>query len=89
MREYFQQRFGITPAEQRDKNCNELDLAGLIGKAASKSTGEAKTILDKLNTDRQHILNPLSHYDDRNIYSQELKTAMADLERLKEILVSR
>ncbi|OQX26327.1 MAG: hypothetical protein BWK80_11070 [Desulfobacteraceae bacterium IS3] len=77
----------LTPAEQRDKNCNELDLAGLIGKAVSKSTGEAKTILEKLNTDRQHILNPLSHYDDRNIYSQELKTAMADLERLKEILV--
>ncbi|MEI6126013.1 MAG: AAA family ATPase [Pseudomonadota bacterium] len=59
----------LTPKEQRDKNCNELDLASLIGRAISKSAGEAKAILEKLNIDRKHILNPLSHNDDRNIYS--------------------
>lgn len=76
----------LTPQEQRDRNCNELDLAGLVGKAKAKSAGDAKAILEKLDVDRRHILNPLSHNDDRNIYSQELKSAMADLERLKELL---
>lgn len=76
----------LTPKEQRDKNCYELDLAGLIGRAISKSTGDPKAILEKLNLDRKHILNPLSHNDDRNIYSQELKTAMSDLEKLKSML---
>ncbi|MBU1181100.1 MAG: AAA family ATPase [Proteobacteria bacterium] len=76
----------LTPREQLDKNCNELDLAGLVGRAKTKSTAEAKTILDKLDSDRRHILNPLSHNDDRNIYAQELKSAMGDLEKLKEML---
>jgi energy-coupling factor transporter ATP-binding protein EcfA2 len=76
----------LTPKEQLDKNCNELDLAGLVGRAMAKSPEEAKTILEKLNCDRRHILNPLSHNDDRNIYGQELKSAMDDLEKLKEVL---
>jgi hypothetical protein len=76
----------LTPREQLDKNCNELDLAGLVGRAKSKSPGEAKTILEKLDSDRRHILNPLSHNDDRNIYAQEIKSAMNDLEKLKELL---
>ena len=76
----------LTPQDQRDKNCNELDLAGMVGKAKSKSAGEAKAILEKLDSDRRHILNPLSHNDDRSIYSQELKSAMEDMERLKEML---
>ena len=76
----------LSPREQLDKNCNELDLAGLVGRAKTKSTGEAKTILEKLDGDRRHILNPLSHNDDRNIYGQELKSAMDDLEKLKEML---
>jgi energy-coupling factor transporter ATP-binding protein EcfA2 len=76
----------LTPREQLDKNCNELDLAGLVGRAKTKSTAEAKTILDKLDSDRRHILNPLSHNDDRNIYAQELKSAMDDLEKLKKML---
>jgi hypothetical protein len=76
----------LTPREQLDKNCNELDLAGLVGRAKSKSQGEAKTILEKLDSDRRHILNPLCHNDDRNIYGQEVKAAMEDLEKLKEYL---
>lgn len=76
----------LTPQEQRDRNLNELDLAGMVGKAKSKSEGDAKTILEKLDSDRKHILNPLSHNDNRNIYSQELKSAMEDLEKLKGIL---
>lgn len=55
-------------------------------KAISKSTGEFKVILQKLDTDRTHILNPLSHNDDRNIYSQELRLARDDLEKLKGVL---
>jgi hypothetical protein len=58
----------LSPREQRDKYCNDLDLAGLVGKAKIKSSGEAKTILEKLDSDRRHILNPLSHNDDRKIY---------------------
>lgn len=76
----------LTPQEQRDQNLNELNLAGMVGKAKSKSTGDAKTILEKLDSDRKHILNPLSHNDNRNIYSQELKSAMEDLEKLKGML---
>jgi len=76
----------LPPREQRDKNCNELNLSGLIGKAIAKSTGEATQILKKLDNDRKHILNPLSHNDDRNIFSQELKTAIVDLEKLKMLL---
>lgn len=75
----------LTPQEQRDRNCNELDLSKLVAKAISKSTGEFKGILQKLDTDRTHILNPLSHNDDRNIYSRELRSAMEDLENLKGI----
>ena len=76
----------LTPKEQRDKNCEELDLSKLVGKAISKSSGENKNILEKLNSDRTHILNPLSHNDSRAIYSEELKNAMEDLEKLKELL---
>jgi len=76
----------LTPKEQRDKNCIELDLSGLVGRSISKSSGENKNILEKLNLDRKHILNPLSHNDIRPVYSQELKSAMEDLEKLKNLL---
>lgn len=76
----------LTPKEQRDKNCEELDLSGLLGRAISKSCGENKNILTKLNSDRQHILNPLTHSDSQAIYSKELKSALDDLERLKGLL---
>ena len=76
----------LSPREQRDRNCEELNLAGLVGKARKKSGGEARAILEKLDADRRHILNPLSHNDERNIYSQELKAAMEDLEKLKAML---
>lgn len=76
----------IPTKEQRDKNCNELDLSKLVAKAMSLITDDARVILQKLDSDRRHILNPLSHNDDRNIYSEELKSAMEDLERLKRLL---
>jgi hypothetical protein len=62
----------LTTAEQRNKNCEELDLAGLIGRAISKSSGESENILQKLNSDRQHILNPLCHIHTKTIHSEEL-----------------
>lgn len=76
----------LTPKEQRDRNCNELNLAGLVRAAISKSMGDAKRILEKLDGDRRHILNPLSHNDDRNIYSEEIRSALKDLEELKGLL---
>ena len=76
----------LTPQEQRDKNCNELDLAGLIDRAKSKSDGDAQEILDKLNTDRKHILNPLSHDDTRNTFSKEIRSALDDVQTLKDLL---
>jgi energy-coupling factor transporter ATP-binding protein EcfA2 len=76
----------LTNEEQIDRNCNKLDLSNLIGKAISKSTDELKDILKKLDLDRTHILNPLSHNDERAIYSEELKSALSDLEKLKSLL---
>jgi energy-coupling factor transporter ATP-binding protein EcfA2 len=70
--------------EQRDKNCEDLDLSKLVAKAISLSNGEIKEILGKLQSDRKHILNPLSHSDPRDIYPEELKSAMTDLEKLIE-----
>jgi len=61
-------------------------LASLVGRAITKSSGENKSILGKLNSDRKHILNPLSHNDNRPVYSEELKQAMTDLEKLKKLL---
>lgn len=76
----------LPPKEQRDKNCKELMLDGLVGRAKSLTSGEAKLILEKLESDRTHILNPLSHNDDRPIYSEELRSAMEDLGKLKGLL---
>ena len=76
----------LTPGEQRDRNFVELDLAGLIGKAISKSDGEIKQILEKLNFDRQHIFNSLRHDDQRPVYSEELRSAIDDMIELKELL---
>jgi hypothetical protein len=76
----------LSPRERLDKNCEELDLASLVRRAISKSSGENREILERLDTDRKHILNPLSHNDSRNIYSEELKKAMIDLEKLKTLL---
>lgn len=70
----------------KDYNYEELGLSDLLGRAISKSSSENKTILKKLNSDWQHILNPLSHNDTRSVYSQELKSAMDDLEKLKGLL---
>jgi len=75
----------LTTAEQRDRNCNDLDLSGLIDKAISKSDNENKILLQNLNSDRQHILNPLSHNDNRNIYAEEIKNVILDLEKLQEL----
>ncbi len=76
----------VLPREQRDKNCNELDLAGLIAKAKARSSGDANEMLAKLDIDRRHILNPLAHDDHRNTYSEEIRSALKDVEMLKELL---
>jgi len=76
----------LTPKEQLDKNCEELNLSNLIGRAMSKTNNDAKIILEKLNSDRQHILNPLCHINTKNIYSEELKNAINDLEKLNDLL---
>lgn len=73
---------------QRNRNYVELDLAALTSKAISLSSGDARTILERLNTDRSHILNPLCHSDTRNIHSPELKSAMEDLENLRTELTA-
>jgi hypothetical protein len=76
----------LTPKEQRNQNCEELNLSNLIGRAISKTNDRAKIILQKLNADRQHILNPLCHIETINIHSEELKNAISDLEILKDVL---
>ncbi len=76
----------LTPQEQRNENCEELNLAGFIDRAISKSSGKYEAILKKLNSDRQHILNPLCYIDTKSIHSEEIKSAMEDLEKLEELL---
>lgn len=76
----------LSPAEQRNKHGEELDLAALISRARSKTTGEARIILDRLDTNRKHLFNPQCHHDTRNIYTKEVKTAIDDLEKLLAIL---
>jgi HEPN domain-containing protein len=72
--------------EQRNRNCEDIDLSGLIAKAIVRTQGEVKSILEKLNLDRSHILNPLCHSDDRAVYTQELRSAIQDLEKLIKYL---
>ena len=76
----------LSPGEQRNKKCEALNLAGLTSKLTTKSQGEVKTILERLDSDRTHILNPLCHDDSRTIHSEEIRTAIRDLERLTELL---
>ncbi|MCX6578839.1 MAG: AAA family ATPase [Candidatus Aminicenantes bacterium] len=76
----------LAPEEQRNKHGEELDLAGLISRVISKSTGEPKAILERLDSDRKHLFNPSCHHDNRNIYTKEVKTAIDDLEKLVAIL---
>ncbi len=76
----------LPPKDQRDKNCNELDLAGLISKARSMTSGEAKEMLAKLDIDRRHILNPLTHDDHRTTYTAEIRSALTDVELLRNHL---
>jgi energy-coupling factor transporter ATP-binding protein EcfA2 len=76
----------LPPKEQRDKNCNELDLSGLIAKAKAMACGDSKEILAKLDIDRKHILNPLTHDDHRATYSEEIRSALTDVEVLRNKL---
>jgi hypothetical protein len=77
----------LSPREQLDRKCNELDLSSLISKAISKSKGDAKRMLKNLNTDRKHILNPLCHASDRNAFSKEIKNVITEMEKLKDLLI--
>ncbi len=73
----------LTIQEQRDSNCYQLNLAGLISRAISVSSGEIKSILQNLNSERTYILNPLCHDGSTEIYSEELKSVMEGLEKLE------
>ena len=61
-----------------DKRLDILEVAGLanmcslVNRAISKSSGEHKSMREKLNSDRKHILNPLSHNVNRPENSEEL-----------------
>ncbi len=87
LRKGFERRLKtyLTPQEQRDRNCRDLNLSGLIGRAISKSSGDYMSILENLNSDRTHILNPLCHNSSSAIYSEELRNAIVDLEKLKNL----
>lgn len=76
----------LPPREQFDRNCNDLNLAGLFSKAKSRTSSEIKDLLEKLDIDRRQILNPLMHDDHRNTFSEEIRSALKDAEILKEWL---
>ncbi|MFA7172291.1 MAG: hypothetical protein WC340_02545 [Kiritimatiellia bacterium] len=46
-----------------------------------------KVKITKLDIDRRHILNPLTHDDHRNTYTEEIRSALIDVEMLKDRLV--
>jgi energy-coupling factor transporter ATP-binding protein EcfA2 len=76
----------LTPREQLDRNFEQLKLGSMLDKAISKSNGEIQNIFKNANTYLANVLNPQSHYDDRAIFSQEIKAVIADLEKLKILL---
>lgn len=76
----------LTPSEQRNQNYEELNLAGMVERAISKSSGESENILRQLNSERRHIFNPLCHVDPKTIHSDELKNAISDMEKLKDLI---
>jgi hypothetical protein len=76
----------LISAEKYDKNHIDLSLAKKIENAIQKSQGEKRDTLLRLAFDLKHILNPQCHYDDKNIFSQELKAAIDHLGLLKELL---
>ena len=76
----------LSPKERLNKKGEELDLSGMLGRAKSKSTGDLKDLLDKIDTDRTFILNRLCHDDCRGVFSDELKDAIRGLETLKGLL---
>lgn len=64
---------------------NKENLSTLIKKSIEIITEDKKTILENVKAHNKHILNPSSHNDNRNIYSEELKNAISDLEKLREL----
>ena len=60
-----------------------IKLENLIFDALSFSFGEVKKLLENLNRDKKHILNPSSHDDNKPIYSEELRNSIKDIESLK------
>ena len=73
--------------EQLDKNFNELDLSGLIGKAIFIcSFDDTLQILKSLNSNRKHLLNQLCHSNPKTIHANEIKEAIENLEKLNELL---
>lgn len=58
-------------------------LYNLVEKAKEITPNTEKSILDKILTHTKHILNPSSHNDNRNIYSEEIKEALKDLEEIR------
>ncbi len=43
-----------------------------------------KRILTEIDSERKHILNPLCHLDSLQIFTEELKIAMQNIEKLKK-----
>lgn len=58
-------------------------LDTLISDAIYFSSSNIKEVLEKLKSDKQHILNPASHDDNKNIYAEELRSTIEDLKLLK------
>ncbi len=75
-----------------NKNCKQLDLNGLLQNAISfENSKEDKNqiiirILENLKTYRNTVLNPASHYDDVNIYKNELAKIIGELNELESNL---
>ena len=67
---------------QKDKNCAELDLSKMINKGKSILPDDFKRILTEIDSDRKHILNPLCHLDSQQVFAEELKDAMQNIEKL-------
>lgn len=58
-------------------------LYNLVERAKEITPNNEKIILEKILAHTKHILNPSSHNDNRNKYSEELKEAINDLEHIR------
>lgn len=66
------------------EDTENIKLKNLIDYILPFTSDSIRILLDNLNRDTKHILNPSSHDDNRNIYSEELENTIIAIEELSK-----